>query len=116
MLAGTYTASLEVTNIVDLIGTATNPGFSLKIIIDGTEQPASFTLSTTKAARIYLVVPNGCSTKNLLIKPQIEAGDKKTDWVPNMDKIGTYVDRRFNGINAKLKPILELMDCIEIEN
>jgi hypothetical protein len=113
LLAGTYIASLEVTDITDSHETVTNPGFGLKIVIDGTEQPASFTLSDVKVASVYLAVPDGCSTKNLLIKPQIEASAEKTDWVPYMDKIGNYVDGRFNSTNTKIKVLTERLNALE---
>lgn len=124
--AGTYTASLEVTDIIHTTRVVTNHGFSLKIVIDGTEQPPSFTLSAAKAVRVYLVVPRNKTTENLLLKPQIEASATKTDWVPYMDKIGNYVDERFNSVNTKLRVLdnkindndsssmLAFMDLVEI--
>ena len=92
-----YFSSVTVTdlydNIIDL------PGCELSMTegaVDGNEQ----------AYVVSLVIPAD-TEKGLLIKPQIEFGTEKTDWVPNMDKIGIYVDRRFNSTNTKLRVLAD---------
>jgi hypothetical protein len=112
--AGTYIASLEVTDLIDSLATVTNPGFSLKVVIDGEVQSDVFSLAEEKSALVYLAMPAGCATKNLLIKPMIREATTEAVWVPYMGKIGNYVDERFNGINAKLRDVLALMQLIEI--
>ncbi len=119
--AGTYIASVEITNIIDTTNVVEQPEFHLGVL--GATQYANgqFTLTEPTTIQVTLRTPDTDFESGLLIgadfliKPQIEKGTEKTAWVPYMDKIGTYVDRRFNGTNAKLKSILELMDCLEIE-
>jgi hypothetical protein len=112
--AGTYTASIEVTDIIDTATGITNPGFNLEIEGAEVDQAGKFTLSVETTTKVYLVTPaDGYSIgTGLLVKPQIEEGVEKTAWVPNMDKIGTYVDRRFNSINTKLKVVAEPIQFI----
>jgi hypothetical protein len=98
--AGTYTTSIEVADIIH--GSAiVNPGFALEIV-GATITAEQFTLQAETTISVSLVVPRGV-TSGIVVKPQIEAGSVKTNWVPNMDKIGTYVDRRFNSTNTKIK-------------
>ncbi len=108
--AGKYTISLDITTILEEPSTVS--GFALRIDREGNE-PLTVTDSAvldlsaeTKETtiKVYLIVPNSFDI-GLVIKPQIEKGEEKTAWVPNMDQIGTYVDRRFNGTNAKIKVI-----------
>ncbi len=76
--------------------------------------------SKTVSAEVRLTVPISIPD-NLLIKPQIEEvqvieGEEvlePTDWVPYMDKIGTYVDERFNGTVAKIKVLVERIAVLE---
>ncbi len=116
LLAGEYQDSIAVTSIND---TVVNPhGFSLSVTGEGVSRDDNNVIKVTSetTVTVTLNIPEEFSP-NWLIKPQIvKKGQDTSTWTPNMDKIGTYVDRRFNGINAKLKPLLELMDCIEIEN
>ena len=106
-----YTISLTITDILENITTIS--GCELTVKADNTEKTrlsattgsAALDLSSEtgeKAILVYLKIPVGAD-QGLLIKPQIEEGAEKTTWVPNMDKIGTYVDRRFNGTNVKIK-------------
>lgn len=104
--AGTYTVSIEVTDIIDITKTIENPGFELKItgasVTDG-----QFTLDKETTIQVQLVPPSGGFGIGLLVKPQIEKGLEKTTWVPYMDKISNYVDERFNGISAKLRVLAQ---------
>ncbi len=117
LLEGTYKVSTEVADIIDETEVAENPGFDLEIegvtVTDG-----QFTLSTETTIEVYLKIPASFDT-GLLVKPMIRKADTTADWVPNMDKIGTYVDRRFNGTNAKIKVLADYLadfaDIIEIE-
>lgn len=118
--AGNYIVSIDITTILE--ESKTDSGFKLKIEIEG-EDPITFdnyyklNLTEETTVRISLVVPSTFDT-GLLIKPQIEKGLEKTSWVPNMDKIGTYIDRRFNNTNAKFKALENLIkfaDIVEIE-
>jgi hypothetical protein len=99
--AGTYTASIDVTDIIDTTKAVT--GFKLKITGASVSSSGQFTLAAETTIQVSLVTPTSGFDTGLLIKPQIEEGSEKTAWVPYMDKIGTYVDERFNGINTKLK-------------
>ena len=119
-----YTVSLDFTNIVDTTISVDNPGFELRVEgggktatakndADGKNSSAELDLTDVVgndkneiAISVKIVIPAGVNS-GLLIKPQIEEGEEKTDWVPYMDKIGTYVDRRFNGTNAKLKVLAD---------
>lgn len=113
-----YTISLDITDILEVPTIVS--GFELKVEITGRDTISGITdyavldLSTASedlTAVISLIVPNTFDT-GLLIKPQIEEGEQKTNWVPYMDKIGTYVDRRFNSTNAKLKATKEYIDSL----
>lgn len=120
--AGTYIASLAITDIKE------NPtlvsGFILKVTVDGTTYATNatsndkkklfvqFTLAKASGVEVSLDIPDNAII-GLLIKPQIEkvTSDRQpSDWVPNMDQIGTYVDRRFNGTNAKVKILDDKID------
>ena len=148
-----YIISLNITDILEKV--VDNSLFSLKVECNTDESltkdniTGSYVLNltakaddTTTTVLIYLNIPTTFEA-NLLIKPQIEVqpiindipSESPSDWVPNMDKIGTYVDRRFNGTNVKLKEIakkveslstltederhltklLDFIDCIELE-
>jgi hypothetical protein len=112
--AGDYTPSLKVTGIIDSSETTPNPGFRLKIRIGDEDKFTEFKLEAEKTAKVYLEVPGGEDTKNLLIKPQIEKGTKNTTWVPYMGTIGSYVDERFNSTNIKLRDVLAFIDLVEV--
>jgi hypothetical protein len=104
LAAGKYTVSLDITTVLEEPTTVS--GFVLKIEIDGKDtievtDSSVLTISEETAVVVSLIVPSTFDT-GLLIKPQIEKGEQKTSWVPNMDKIGTYIDRRFNGTNIKI--------------
>ena len=121
-----YRLSLTITDILE--NATTISGCRLIVKEDTTEQAIlgtttdldSLRLSTEtphKAVLVYLEIPKGAA-KGLLIKPQIEEYKEKQTmgvWVPNMDKIGTYVDRRFNGLNAKIRVLTDLVESL-IEN
>jgi hypothetical protein len=120
--AGKYIISLTITNITEEPTIVSD--FSLKVRYgttnedilaeltpsnDGKKTFATFTLSMESTVIVSLEVPNNVIT-GLLIKPQLEkytADGQPSGWVPNMDKIGTYVDRRFNGTNAKIKVLTD---------
>ena len=119
LLKGEYQDSIAVTYIDDTV--VDSHRFSLSVTGEGVSRdenntikvPANDTLVT-----VTLNIPEEFSP-NWLIKPQIvKKGQDTSVWVPNMDKIGTYVDRRFNGTNAKIKALdnalHEFLDCIEI--
>ena len=131
-----YIISLNITDILEKV--VDNSLFSLKVTCDADESFTKDNITgsdilklstkaddTTTTILIYLNIP-ATFEANLLIKPQIEVqpiindtpSESPSDWVPNMDKIGTYVDRRFNGTNAKIKALdsalHEFLDCIEI--
>lgn len=102
LLKGTYTISIEVTDVMS--NSSSNLGFSLQInskeYTSGSQLPLS---SETIITTVALKIP-GNTAKNLVIKPMIRKAEiEDNSWVPYMDKIGNYVDERFNGINAKLK-------------
>jgi len=108
-----YIVSLDITNILEEAITDLE-GFALKIAIEGEALTDAFTFKeldfSSKTGEtsitVYLFAPTTFSA-NLLIKPQIEEGTKKTTWVPYMDTIGSYVDERFNSTNAKIKVLSE---------
>lgn len=119
--AGTYTASVSVENA--LMPTATVDSsigtFAINLFDANNNNsqffPSSggvytFTNATTVNVRLTCWLFNGTFPTDVLIKPQIEAGEVKTTWVPNMDRIGTYVDRRFNSLNAKIKVLTDLIN------
>lgn len=102
ILKGTYTISIEVTDVMG--NSSSNLGFSLQInskeYASGSQLPLS---SETIITTVALKIPSN-TAKNLVIKPMIRKAEIEDDgWVPYMDKIGSYVDERFNSINAKLK-------------
>jgi hypothetical protein len=109
---GKYTVSIDITTILEEPTIVS--GFALKIEQEGKE-PITVTdryvleLSEETTATVSLVVPDDFET-GLVIKPQIEEGEEKTAWVPNMDQIGAYVDRRFNGTNTKIKAIAAVLE------
>ena len=108
--AGKYTVSLDITDLME--HDVTNSGFSLDVVSAGESIAISgttFELGTETAVEIYLNTTTNVAT-DLLIKPQIEAGEEKTVWVPYMHDIGSYVDERFNSINAKLRRILAIVN------
>ena len=113
---GKYTVSLHITDILEVPTTVS--GFVLRVVlnngnpIDVTDSRVIDVAAGTTAV-VSLVVPSYFDT-GLVIKPQIEAGTVKTNWAPNMDKIGTYVDRRFNGTNAKIKVLDEKIKKLPI--
>jgi hypothetical protein len=93
--------SLEVKSANSTIATALPTSYS-----GGMGESPQFKLDTETVVEVYLNIPPSFDT-NLLIKPQIEEGTEKTTWVPYMDKIGNYVDGRFNSTNAKIKAIAD---------
>ena len=109
-----YIISLTITDILDNIPTSSACSLVIKadneaktelISTEGSQELDLGRESSTKAILVYLKIPANAA-KGLLIKPQIEEYKENQTmgvWVPNMDKIGTYVDRRFNGLNAKIK-------------
>ena len=119
--AGDYVASLNITDLAEKPVDTTNFALVIKrnsAVIAATKSYSpptigAFKLDIEAVVEVYLSVPAGFNT-NLLIKPQIEAGTEKTTWVPYMDKIGSYVDERFNSVNAKLRNVFTLMNLIEI--
>lgn len=111
LLPGEYTISLDVTTVLE--EPTITSGFELEVVINNGEpifvaDTELIELTEESTLIVSLVVPDSFET-GLIIKPQIEAGDEKTAWVPNMDQIGTYVDRRFNGLNTKVKVINDLV-------
>lgn len=126
--SGKYTVSLEITDIKEEPTIVS--GFSLEVrngdtVLCSTDKTddnktyGTFELTAKTTVVVYLNVPSEQATDaiGLLIKPQIEAQNKvntnpelPTTWVPNMDQIGTYVDRRFNGTNVKIKKVMDVLD------
>lgn len=111
-----YTISASVTNILEEAVTDI-AGFSLtaKVTVGGnsynwknfTTKILDLSTETEKAVvSLYLNIPSSFE-RGLVIKPQIEEGEEKTDWVPYMKTIGSYVDERFNGTNTKIKVLTE---------
>ena len=114
---GTYDASLVVTTFSDEV--VDQDSFSLSVTSSGTNTINNNVITINdeeNAVEVSLVI-NGSFEADWFIKPQISktTADNQT-WVPHMDKVGHYVDRRFNGTNAKIRQILKLMDCLEIED
>ncbi len=106
-----YTISLDVRNLIDDVQVE-NPGFELKVNINGEETTVTNThtfdeLNAETSVIVHLVPPSTAFNTGLVIKPQIEEGEQKTNWVPYMKNVGTYVDERFNGTNAKIKVLAE---------
>lgn len=115
--AGTYAISISVVDAIDTTTLVENPGFSLELRVDGellveTDDKTYFTLDNDTAIAVLLYVPESFNA-NLLVKPQIERGTLATDWKPFMDNIGTYVDERFNGTNAKIRVLAQRLAAIE---
>ena len=128
--AGTYIVSLAITDIIEEPTIMT--GFSLKVVDKNTNKdytktatPSNddkktfytFTLDTESTVVVSLEIPDNVIT-GLLIRPQLEKytdDGQPSDWVPNMDKIGTYVDRRFNGANAKIKVLDDNIEDVRHE-
>ena len=119
-----YVLSLTITDILENITTISGCELSVKVSTDSPALQTAMDQTTwnlgeetgTKAIIACLKIPAG-SAKGLLIKPQIEEykeGETMGVWVPNMDKIGTYVDRRFNSTNTKLKVLAN--DVAELES
>ena len=108
--AGKYTVSIDITDLAEQ--SVSNSGFSLDVVSAGESLATSgntFELSTETAVEVYLNTATNVAT-DLLIKPQIEEGEEKTAWVPYMHDIGSYVDERFNSVNAKLRRILAIVN------
>lgn len=121
LLAGTYMLSVYVVNVTDTA--VPLPGVSLKAEIGDSTYSTdstgpsiyrpyeSFRLDTETTVSVSLCIPGTEEATGLIIKPQLEkctdGQTEPSDWVPNMDKIGTYVDRRFNGTNAKIKVLTD---------
>lgn len=117
-----YALSISITDIADTDATAlVDTGCSLRVTtsegitvettavdyldLTGTGGDINGEISVTA----HLIVPKDFN-KGLIIKPQVEEvidGRPVAIWVPNMDKIGTYVDRRFNGINARFAEVIQ---------
>ena len=110
---GTYEISLAVTDIAE--EAIDSHKFSLSVIKEGSDilTGNSFTIEDPeKAIAVLLNIPYTFSA-DLLIKPQIvKSGEDSTVWTPYMDKIGTYVDERFNGTNAKIKVLTTRLDSL----
>lgn len=121
-----YIVSINITNILDEV--ISNSDFSLEVAIAGKEtitisDSAVLDLSQETApvvTLVYLNIPDSFNTE-LLIKPQIEVqpinedgtpSEEPTFWAPNMDKIGTYVDRRFNSLNTKFAEVIKKVNLL----
>lgn len=121
-----YIISLSVTNLVNEVSVQDHEvrlvvAITGKDLITLTKDTAYEILdlsSETEPVTMEVYIGNGTPTVNAdsLIKPQIEeaqeleSGELQTSptaWVPYMDKIGNYVDERFNGTNAKIKVITD---------
>ena len=119
--AGTYIASAVLENALNPTDSVASnicvPSLNI-LLKDGVgalqDEFGKFTLTTETTVEVYLTVYTvlGTFPTDVLIKPQIEAGEVKTTWVPNMDRIGTYVDRRFNSLNAKIKVLTDLINVM----
>jgi hypothetical protein len=107
---GEYDVNLFVVTIFDEV--VANHGFKLFLLSeDGTKNVLfnnKVSIEGSEQAIVALLEIPSSFGANWLVKPQIvKAGEDSTTWVPNMDKIGTYVDRRFNSTNAKIKALAE---------
>lgn len=117
--AGKYTVSLDIADITEV--PVPTSAFSLEVTgtaVSATTDSsgiATLNLDTITAVKVYLKIHSEFDA-DLLLKPQIEEGENKTTWVPYMDKIGNYVDERFNSTNTKLKNVLAFMKLVEIED
>jgi hypothetical protein len=110
LAAGDYKVSLAITTITE--EAVNSHGFSLTVEGDGVSRVDDVITVTTDETTVIVTlnIPNEFST-NWLIKPQIVKLDEdSTVWVPYMKTIGTYVDERFNGTNARLKVIAERLE------
>ena len=118
-----YTISLSVTSLVNE-SNIPDHAVQLVIAIAGKEsrtldKSTPSTLldlsSETEPITVAVYLKQGTPKVNTdaLIKPQIEEGTTKTDWIPYMYKIGNYVDERFNGTNAKIKVLAQRVSNIE---
>ncbi len=121
-----YIVSINITNILDEV--ISDSDFSLEVVTAGKEaitinDSAVLDLSqetTPVVTLVYLNIPDSFNTE-LLIKPQIEVqpinedgtpSEEPTFWAPNMDKIGTYVDRRFNSLNTKFAEVIKKVNLL----
>jgi hypothetical protein len=113
LAAGDYKVSLAITTITE--EAVNSHGFSLTVDGDGVSRVDDVITVTTDETTVIVTlnIPNEFNT-NWLIKPQIVKSDEdSTIWVPYMKTIGTYVDERFNGINAKFRQMAELIELME---
>lgn len=123
-----YIISLDITNFSDGAALELIPSFELSIVSQEETPIVNHTADSSNnfteiinladktgefVCDVILFVPTNFDT-GLIIKPQIEeaqldAGNQpileKTTWVPYMDTIGAYVDKRFNSTNAKIKAL-----------
>ena len=110
-----YVVSLNITDILE--NTTILSGCELIVRVDNSEKVRTTNIieldlageDENKAILVFLKVP-ASAEKGLLIKPQIEEYKENEImgvWSPNMDYIGTYVDRRFNGTNTKIKVLAD---------
>lgn len=108
-LTGAYKVSLDVVDILETstkvgstfaLGFLDNEGTPFEVVEQNNPKTINFPAQYPCTIKL---ISNGAFDANLLIKPMIRKADTTADWVPNMDKIGTYVDRRFNNTNAKIK-------------
>ena len=121
---GQYVVSLIITDIVDnVINTSSGCKLVIKrkagteeITLGSTTGTLELEISEETAALAYLEIPKGM-TNGLLIKPQIaEAGTESGIWVPNMDKIGSYIDRRYNSLNTKVRELTKHLSWQSLNN
>lgn len=112
---GTYTASIEVADLVDITEVITNPGFELEITGATVDAAGQFTVDGNTPISVSLKMPSAEFATNLVIKPMIrKADDTDTTWVPYMKDIGNYVDERFNSTNTRIRVLeQQLTDLIE---
>lgn len=112
--AGKYVISIDITDLAEQ--PVDNSGFSLEVLRAGNtvavtngDNITTFELDTEATIEVYLNAATNVVT-DILVKPQIEEGEEKTAWAPYMRDIGSYVDERFNSVNAKLRRILDLVN------
>ncbi len=114
---GTYTVSIVIVQaltekVID------NPGFSVKLlgtnVNASTQSSEKFTCTSAidTTVKATLEIPSTFDT-DILVRIQIESGEKQTTWAPYMDKIGNYVDERFNSTAAKLKVLTKRLETLE---
>ncbi len=122
--AGDYTASIEVSDIIDITTPITEHGFSITLKTDTRDDisisdHAVFNVPSdipeNIPVKVYLKVPADF-TAGLVIKPMVEKGLEKTNWVPYMKTIGSYVDERFNSTNTKLRDVLAFMKLVDVDD